>query len=53
MSQMREQDKYPEKQLNKTEVRNLPNTEFKTWVTRIFNKIKERKRVSVRTSTKR
>ena len=47
MAQMKEQSKIPEKELNKTEISNLPEEEFKTLVIRMlkehigyFNSIK-------------
>ena len=52
MSQMKEQDKTPEKELNKMETSNLPDAEFKTLVIRMLNEL--RRRVNeLRTSTKR
>ena len=37
MSQMKEQNKTPGKELNKMETSNLPDAEFKTLVIRMFN----------------
>ena len=39
-SQMKEQDKIPEKQLNKKQTSNLLDTEFKTLVIRMLNELK-------------
>ena len=46
MSQIKEQNKTPEKEINKMETSNLPDAEFKTLVTRFSM-------ISMRTSTKR
>ena len=45
MLQIKEEDKPPEKELNNMETSNLPNTEFKALVIKLFM-------ISVRTSTK-
>ena len=37
---MKEQNKAPEKELNKMETSNLPNAEFKTLVIRIFSEVR-------------
>ena len=50
MAQMKEYIKTPEKELNKINISNLSDAEFKTLVTRMLNEL--RKRV-MRTSTKR
>ena len=42
MSQMKEQNKTPEKELNKMHTSNLPDAEFQTLVIRMFNKLRER-----------
>ena len=42
MSQMKEQNKTPEKELNKMETRNLLDAEFKTLVMRMFNELRGR-----------
>ena len=39
MSQMKEQIKTPEKELNKMEIINLSNAQFKTLVVRMFQKL--------------
>ena len=41
MAQMKEQIKTPEKELNKKEIRNLSNAEFKTLVIRMFKELSE------------
>ena len=41
MSQMKEQNKTPEKELNKMETRNLLDAEFKTLVMRMLKKLSE------------
>ena len=41
MSQMKEQNKTPEKELNKMETRNLLDAEFKTLVIWMFNEVSE------------
>ena len=41
MSQMKEQEKYPERELNKMETRKLPDTEFKTMVIRMLKELNE------------
>ena len=41
MSQMKEQNKTMEKELNKMETRNLLDTEFKTLVIRMLNELSE------------
>ena len=38
---MKEQNKIPEKELNKMETSNLPGAEFKTLVIRMFNELRE------------
>ena len=40
MSQMKDPEKSPEKELNKMEARILPDTEFKTMVTRTSKKLR-------------
>ena len=47
------QNKAPEKELNKTETSNLPDTEFKTLVLTMLNKLRGRIDEIVRTLTKR
>ena len=42
MSQRKEQDKTPEKELNEMEASNLPDAEFKTLVIRMLNELKGR-----------
>ena len=42
MSQMKEQNKTPEKETDKMETSNLVNVEFKTLVIRMLNKLKGR-----------
>ena len=42
MSQMKEQNKTPEKELNKIETINLPEAEFKTLVIRMLSELRER-----------
>ena len=42
MSKMKEQDKTSEKELNEMETSNLPDTEFKTLVIRIFSELRGR-----------
>ena len=42
MSHMKAQYKAPEKELNKMEMSNLPNAEFKTMVIRMFNELRGR-----------
>ena len=42
MSQIKEQEKTPEKELNDIEARNLPDTEFKTLVTRMLKELRGR-----------
>ena len=39
--QIKEQEKSPEKELNKMEANNLPDTEFKTMVIRMLKKLSE------------
>ena len=39
MAQIKEQNKTPEKELNKTEIINLSNAQFKTLVVRMFRKL--------------
>ena len=39
---MKEQNKTPEKELNKMETSNLPDAEVKTVVIRMFNELRER-----------
>ena len=39
MSHMKEQEKSPEKELNKMETSNLSDTEFKTLVIRMLNEL--------------
>ena len=41
MAQMKEENKTPEKQLNKMEITNLSNAELKTLVKRMFREISE------------
>ena len=41
MSQMKEQKKSPEKELNEMETSNLPGTEFKTLVIRLLKELSE------------
>ena len=41
MAQMKEQIKTPEKELNKMEISNLSDAEFKTLVTRVFKELNE------------
>ena len=41
MAQMKEQVKIPEKELNKMEINNLSNTEFKTLVIRMLKELSE------------
>ena len=41
MAQMKEQIKIPEKELNKMEISNLSNAEFKTLVIRMFKELSE------------
>ena len=36
MSQMKEEDKYPEKQLNKVEIGNLPEEEFRIMIVKMI-----------------
>ena len=40
MSQMKEQDKTPEKELNKMETSNLPDAEFKTLVIKMLSELR-------------
>ena len=40
MAQMKEQDKTPQKELNKMETSNPPGAEFKTLVIRMFKKLR-------------
>ena len=42
MSQMKEQNKIPEKELNETETSNRPDEEFKTLVRRMLNDLSEK-----------
>ena len=42
MSQMKEQNKTPEKELNKMETSNLLDVEFKTLVIRMLTELRER-----------
>ena len=42
MSQMKEQNKIPEIELNKMDTSNLPDTDFKTLVIRILNELRRR-----------
>ena len=42
MSQMKEEGKTPEKELNKMEASNLLDTKFKTLVTRMLNELRGR-----------
>ena len=42
MSQMKEQNSTPEKELNKMEIRNLLDAEFKTLALKVLNKLKGR-----------
>ena len=42
MSQRKEQDKTPEKELNEMEASSLPDAEFKTLVIRMLNELKGR-----------
>ena len=41
MSQMKEQNKTPEKELNRMEASNPPNAEFKMLIIRMFNELRE------------
>ena len=41
MAQMKEYNKIPEKELNKMEVSNLSNTEFKTLIIRMLKELSE------------
>ena len=41
MAQMKEQIKTPEKELNKMEISNLPDAEFKTLVVRMLKELSE------------
>ena len=41
MSQMEEQNKVPEKELNNMETKNLQDEEFKTLVIRMFNELRK------------
>ena len=41
MTQMKEQNKMPEKELNKMEISNLSNGEFKTLVIRMLKELSE------------
>ena len=52
-SQMKEQNKAPENDLNKMETSNLPDVEFKTLVIRMLNELREVQMISVKDSTKR
>ena len=42
MSKMKEQEKTPQKELNKMEANNIPDTEFKMLVIRMFNELRGR-----------
>ena len=42
VSHMKEQNKAPEKELNKMETSNLPDVEFRTLIIRILNELRER-----------
>ena len=42
MSQMKEQNKTPEKELNKMEINNLLSTEFRTLVIRMLSELRKR-----------
>ena len=53
MSQVKEQNKTPEKDLNKMQTNNLQDAEFKTLVRRMLNELRVRMMNLVRTSTKR
>ena len=53
MSQMKEQNKTPGKELNKMEISNLLDTEFKTLVIRMLNELRERVDELSETSIKR
>ena len=52
MAQMKEQIKTPEKELNKTEISNLSDTEFKTLVIRILKELSEDLNSSKKSSQK-
>ena len=41
MAQMKEQNKFPEKELNKMETSNLLDAEFKTLVIKMLNELSE------------
>ena len=41
ISQMKEQEKSPDKELNEMEASNLPDAEFKTLVLRMFKELSE------------
>ena len=42
MPQMKEQEKFPEKELNEMEASNLPDIEFKTMIIRMLKEPRER-----------
>lgn len=42
MSQMKEQEKSPEKEASKMEASNLPNTEFKTMVLKMLKELRRK-----------
>ena len=46
VSQMKQKNKTPEKELNKMETSNLLDTEFKTLVTRMLNEFRRRDELS-------
>ena len=39
LPQMKERDKFPEKELNEMETKNLPGTKFKTMVIRMLSEL--------------
>lgn len=41
MSQMKKQERYPQKELNKIEASKLPGTEFKPMVVKILKELRE------------
>ena len=49
MARTKEHDKTPEKELNKMQASNLPDTEFKTLVIGILNKVGRKQMKPVRT----
>ena len=48
MSQMKEQDKIPEKQLNELEISNLPGKEFRIMIVKMIQDLRKRMEAKIK-----